>query len=259
MLSSKPDLQKELYKKLSFLGLNRNQSRVYVTLVVLGKSGATDIAQKSGVKRSTVYDNLDSLQKKGLITKCIEEGKTIFSAESPDKINEILLEQVEDAGSVISSLKEVYNTDNQKPKIAFYEGKRGYKKMHELSLMGNMEMKTRFLGDIDSLFLSLGQDYIKDYVKRRTAKGISNRVISTGRIFQHIELYNKKVNKTRLRQIRYLEGIDKLKTSFFSYDDTVWIVPTPKQRFLIMIENKEFSETIKNLFEFLWGVGKGVS
>ena len=53
---------------LEVLGLNKNESKLYQSLLVLKKAGASDLAKDSGVPLSRVYDYLNSLMEKGFIS-----------------------------------------------------------------------------------------------------------------------------------------------------------------------------------------------
>jgi hypothetical protein len=61
-----------------------------------------------------------------------------------------------------------------------------------------------------------------------------------------------------MREIKYLTSLDQMKTALFCYDDTVWILPTSKQGYVVMISNAEFASTFNNIFESLWVIAKEV-
>jgi len=252
------DSLKNIKKSLTSLDLNSNQAEVYLALISLGKATPSQISKVCKVTRTSIYDCLTVLVTKGLVEEGIDEAKKVFMALPPENLKLILDQKVTEIGGIIDFLKKSYNNNSAKPHIYFFEGKKGYKKMHDLSLFANRDRETRFLGDIDAIYLALGKDYIQKYLERRIKKCIKNRVISTDEILEHKDLYSRRINKQNLRRVRYLPSIGSMKTSLFNYDDTVWIVPTPKQKFLIMIENAEFAETFKNLFNFLWEIAKQV-
>jgi hypothetical protein len=128
--------------------------------------------------------------------------------------------------------------------------------MHEMSLIGNQNLRTRYIGDVNTLFLALPEEFIVSYFNRRIKQGIRNQVLTTSNIIEKKHLYSKERNKQCLREIRFIEQMGPIKTALFNYDNTVWITPTPDQRFLIMIENSEFAETVNNLFDTLWMFAK---
>lgn len=243
---------------LQNLGLNENQAKTYLTLLTLGKATVLQISRDGGINRTTIYENLRVLKSLNLVTTGIEFGKTYYYAESPNNLKELIDKREAESNNLISNLYSIFNTNSLKPKISFFDDKTGYIKMHNLSLIGNSKRRTRYIGDVNTLFLALKEEFIKDYVKRRIKTGITNQVITTSNIIERKHLYNKQSNLENLRQIKYIPNIGEIKTALFNYDDVVWITPTPTQKFLIMIENPEFAETFNSLFDALWGIGLNV-
>ena len=59
----------EINKKiLKQIGLTENEIQVYLTLLKIGSSGVSTIAEHSGLYRPYVYDTLERLQEKGLVS-----------------------------------------------------------------------------------------------------------------------------------------------------------------------------------------------
>ena len=66
-------------QNLTKLGLNQNEAKVYLSLLKFGKSDAHQIIKDTKFHKSIVYDNLDKLINKGLVTYIIDGKKRIFS------------------------------------------------------------------------------------------------------------------------------------------------------------------------------------
>ena len=71
--------------QLEKLGLNGRQAKVYLALLQLGTGTAIDIAKATRFKHPTVYDVLDVLKERALVTETFEGGRKLFSAEDPNK------------------------------------------------------------------------------------------------------------------------------------------------------------------------------
>ena len=65
-------------KILEEVGLTPNESKVYLSLIELGSSSATQIIQKTGLHRAVVYDLLERLIEKGLVGHAIKGRKKFF-------------------------------------------------------------------------------------------------------------------------------------------------------------------------------------
>ena len=67
------------------LGLTKNESKVYQTLVEFGKMSSTQVSSKSGAPYGRIYDVLGSLIKKGLV-RVIPDKTKKFIASSPQEL-----------------------------------------------------------------------------------------------------------------------------------------------------------------------------
>ena len=67
------------YQSLNYLGLNEKEKEVYILLLKLGTSRASNLLQKININRSVLYSILNSLENKGFITKIIKQNLTYFN------------------------------------------------------------------------------------------------------------------------------------------------------------------------------------
>jgi sugar-specific transcriptional regulator TrmB len=79
-----------LTKQLQQLGLTDGEAKVYEALVALGSTKVGPIVKRSGVAYSNVYDVLNRLQEKGLVTHITREKTKFFDAVPPHRLHEYL-------------------------------------------------------------------------------------------------------------------------------------------------------------------------
>ena len=70
------------------LGFNKNEAIVYMSLIKFGKADANRLIKDTKFHKNIVYDNLEKLIDKGLITFVIEEGRKVFTVASPRMLPE---------------------------------------------------------------------------------------------------------------------------------------------------------------------------
>ena len=75
---------------LEKLGLTKAEILVFSTLVQGGSSGIGNVIKKSQLHRGTVYNTLQRLIQKGLVSYVIKSNKKYFSASEPDFLKEFL-------------------------------------------------------------------------------------------------------------------------------------------------------------------------
>lgn len=72
-----------MIEKLKKLGLSPYESKCYLALVKYGNLLGKDIAKKSGVPPTSVYRNLETLQKRGLV-QMVQKEPLIYQAVDPE-------------------------------------------------------------------------------------------------------------------------------------------------------------------------------
>ena len=80
---------------LTSFGLKPQEAKVYLACLKLGESSVSQIARESGIQRTFVYDILDNLQKRGVISAIEAAGKKQFRAISIESFRFLLKEKFE--------------------------------------------------------------------------------------------------------------------------------------------------------------------
>lgn len=111
-------------KNLKEIGLTKNEAKIYISLIRLGKGTANEVAKESGVTYGRIYEILRSLEQKSLVTLIPDKTK-IFIPTNPENLNKI----IEDKESKLNKLKdEVKNLEKiytlkEKPPIEVITGR----------------------------------------------------------------------------------------------------------------------------------------
>ena len=80
----------EILKKI---GLTENEIKIYLDLLKSGSSTAYEISKRINIYRVHVYDKLEQLINKGLVTYIYKSSKKHFQATNPSKIKDHLEEK----------------------------------------------------------------------------------------------------------------------------------------------------------------------
>ena len=73
--------------------LTGNEAKIYLALLELGSALAGEITKKSGINRTNVYDALDRLIEKGIVSYVITANRKYFEATNPERIISYLEEK----------------------------------------------------------------------------------------------------------------------------------------------------------------------
>ena len=88
-------------ENLKELGLSDGQISVYSAVLDLGITGLNKIQEETGIERRNIYDILNKLIEKGLVSYTVEKGKKTFQCTHPNK----LLEEIKKKEDSLSQLK----------------------------------------------------------------------------------------------------------------------------------------------------------
>lgn len=114
-------------KKLVELGLTDAEARIYSTVLQLKTCTVKKIAHESGFHRTNIYDVLEQLKEKGLITFFQEGRATKYSAADPQNLYELLREKKEILDTIIPELKNLYTTAHEDIHVEIFKGAAGMK------------------------------------------------------------------------------------------------------------------------------------
>ena len=121
-----------LEKYLEEIGLSDKEAAIYLALLGFESATPTELSEKTGVKRTTVYVVLETLEKKGLVSE-VPKGKTSsFQAEPPERLQTyverqkvILEERSARLKDIIPQIKSISREKGVRPIVKFFEGRDG--------------------------------------------------------------------------------------------------------------------------------------
>jgi len=117
--------------KLVKLGLNKEESQVYLACLESGDLSVTDISQKTGITRTTLYAPIKLLLEKKLLTYVVHKKRKLLKAKPISILNHTIdqelklnTEKKEILNNLVLSLeKKIHNTPNGS--IEIVDGKNG--------------------------------------------------------------------------------------------------------------------------------------
>ena len=153
-------------------GLSKTASKVYLSLLSLGRGTADSIAKHAGTYKANVYQSLHRLVEKGLVTSVIEGKKTVYIPTNPEKL--LLLaedakleadkkfdELKRDLTQIMPKLQAKYNNIKDTDIFELYKGRNGYRIMIREILkenpkywkgFGNLQIQEFFPSEFKSWF-----------------------------------------------------------------------------------------------------------
>jgi sugar-specific transcriptional regulator TrmB len=243
---------------LTQLGFTPKEAKVYLACLELGPSEVTMIARQSAINRTTCYQILEQLTAKKVIRLAQQKPKTIYQAEEPEKLAEILEDEIKDKQNQLQKLKRslpqlkaIYSTLENKPKVKFYEGIDGLKEMYNLSLTSTEPL--RAYTSAEQLEKTLGARYTKSYFDARRKRKIPIKSILP---FEPYAVKLKQEEKKYLRTMRFVpKKFYDFSPEIYIYDNKISFISL-KEHFGVLIESRELAEAMKKAYDLAWAKAK---
>lgn len=230
--------------ELQLIGLTKTETKIYISLLKIGKAQAGIISRKTGIHRRTVYDSLERLIEKGLVSYIRENENRFYIAEDPVRIREIINQQKDEIEKVLPDLKIIFNENKQKSETKFYKGKDGIRTVFEDQIE---EGKPVFIISTPDYAKEILKYYIPHYTARRIKKQLKLNIIYAGK---------KKDSEIPNGEVRYLPETYASPVSTNIYADKIAIIVWSNDPVAILIKDKDVAKSYKNYFDLLWNIAK---
>lgn len=223
-------------KELIELGLSTNESKVYLSLLKVGKMGAGGISKFSGVSYSRIYEVLDSLEQKGLV-KIIPEKTKKFIPANPKELLDIIKKKEDDLKIIrkkVGEIKGIYNFAEKTPVVLGY-GKKGFYK-----IVKDIESSKKYAYSI-----KWTSEYRPDWVgsvERKIKKGVDNLTLTR---------YDKETKENInnwLKSNKNIRKIDNDGVAFSVSDDKEVMIGLIKSNVTLLIRDVAFAKIMKKMF-----------
>ncbi|MEK6935349.1 MAG: helix-turn-helix domain-containing protein [Nanoarchaeota archaeon] len=239
---------------LQKLGLSGSEVKVYLALLEIGSSTAGELTKKCGLYRTNIYDALEKLREKGLVSSILKNNKKYYSASKLEKLNVLLDNKKEDLQILEKELNNTLKKLSEKEikgegefDVKIFTGKNGVKNVMEEVLE---DKKPFFAFGAEANFEKLFPIYFTNWVKQLFKNKIDVNAI-----------YNEKVRVLREKKkisfanFRYIHGFENPVTTQI-FGDKVVIIHWQETPLIIQINNKKIAQSYMNVFNLMWKVAK---
>jgi len=242
-------------KLLQEIGLTKSEVSVYTTLLKLRSVRVGELMKLINLHRSRVYETINRLIEKGLVSYVIKNNIKYFKATDPERLLSYIEEQKEKLNEKESKIKKII--PELKKQIPFsipqteahvYLGKEGFKTIRkdvlkqkqDLYLIGAVGKEDKFL---KYFFPNFNKLRIKNKIKWK--------------ILYDSEVKGKEITKLELMETRFLPKEYSSPAVINVYGDRVvnvlWKEDNPT---CFMIINKDIADSYRKWFKLLWKLAK---
>ena len=243
---------------LEKIGLTKNEVKIYLTLLELGSTTSGAIIKKTGIHNSKVYDGLERLANKGLVTHVIISNTKNFKAVDPERLLDFLEDkkkeinqEEEEIKKILPQLKLLQQLETDETEAEIFKGWKG------METVFNEGIKAMNKNDVwYVLGAYAGEDkertdaLITKVIKKCEKKKMKWKV-----------LYNESARKTfqyeqqsPITENRFLP--QETPATINIYKDVTFIALWIKNPIAFRVKNKKVADSFKKYFEIMWTLGK---
>lgn len=219
---------------LEELGLTKNESKVFRTLLRFGKSSSYVLSKESRVPYGKIYNVLASLEHKGLVKVLPEKGKKFIPGD-PESLRNIIEKKrtsLDEIEKEIGKMKQAYELAEREP-VEIARGKRNFYK-----IINELPRPKKILYNI-----KYNAEMRKDFISERGRKGII-----AWKDLVRVDSETEENVRSWLKVHKNIRAIPNEGVAVAIRDDAVMIALI-KSNTMLLIRDKPFVNLMRRLFE----------
>jgi sugar-specific transcriptional regulator TrmB len=228
---------------LAVVGLTRTEAKLYAVLVDLGRAQAGMLSRRTGIHRRSVYDALERLIEKGLVSFIKENEQRFYIPTDPARLGDILDRRRKELGAVLPQLRQKYLERKQKQETLFYRGIEGVKVIFEDQVR---EGKDVYVLNANREAPEQLRTYFPHYEAGMREKGFRLHLLFAGPVVQ----------KVRHGEARWLPSGFDTPVATNIYGEKVGIIIWGPEPVAILIKNRDIARAYRGYFDLLWGIAR---
>lgn len=245
-------------KSLEKIGLTSGEIKVYLAMLQLGQSTAGPIVDESQVTRSKIYDILERLKNKGLVSYIIKNSTKYFSAASPTNLVGYLENKEDEIRYEKKSINALI------PELLLHQKLSRNKRIAEI-FIGIRGMENAFNTmahefDKKNIYYAFGAGkgenikQIQLFFARLHQKRIDKKVKSLIIFNESSRGLFKQQEKSKFTEVRYL--LNSTPSAINIYKEYTIIAILSEEPITILIANKETANSFREYFNVMWKIAK---
>jgi len=239
---------------LEEIGLTKSEIKVYMALLELGSSATGKIVDKSKASSSKIYEILDKLMQKGLVSFIVKGGVKYFEAAPPERIMDYMKEKEEQFDRQKEEMKKMLPELELKQKLAQYKSEatifKGIKGGETAFryMINHMKKDDEWVGFVVAFANQKYFDLLTKLHEWRSKKGLKARIIMAEKYREE----GLKRERLPFTHVRYVP--EELQTpAIVNVAGNITLLNIMSEEVTVfMIENKDVADSFRNQFEKLW-------
>ena len=230
------------------LGLSEGETKVYLALLKLGPSNVHKIKEEANIHRTTVYDFVDKLIYKGLVSYVMKNGIRHYKANDVSKLNDYVQEKGEKLKQILPDLQKLQSFIKEDFSVEVHQGREGFKYWLNLVLREGKDVSG--IGIEEAEFDDKYHYELESFFKKEKEIGITEKLISrkgTKFVYPYKHLEYRYLPEEFFSPMGIIIFSEYVAIQNFHNDST------------IIIKSKSIADAYRKQFSHLWGIAESRS
>ncbi len=233
------------------MGLSGNEAKIYLMLLENGPSAVGQISSKAKIHRRNVYDCLDMLRERGVVSYTLKNNRKYFEAADPKVFIDNIEEKKESFSKMLPQLMAMQKRSDSAEDVRVYTGLKGRKVVFEDKL--NYAGEQYVLGGHKPKTTRL--DYLKNYHLRRCMKKIKVKKLFYENKTEDAKFFASNFDLLEARIIPQMFS-SPIAINIYGNKVALFMGSGRTEPLTVVIEDDGLSRDFRNYFDMLWRVGK---
>lgn len=242
-------------RKLEELGLTRGESTVYLTLLGIGETTTGKIIDNAEISAGKVYQILEKLVKKGLVTYILKQKTKYFQATHPNNLlefikkkEEMLKEEEMHIKNCLPELIKEYCSSEEPQQAKIYKGQKGL----QTAIYELLDLEK---GEILAMGITTKRHKKYNLLWQAWHKEREEQKIQCKSLFSDLpKTLQEEYDKYQRLEVRILKGITP--SAITIRGKTTLIQTYGHEPSCTLIHSKDTATSFKTFFETLWKTAK---
>ena len=238
------------------LGLSKTEAVLYLKLLQIGASDVQSLINETGFYKSNIYDALERLCEKGIVSKIIEGNKRVYQLQNPESLVEFVekkkseIEEQEQIAKQLAKSVALAKKHTHSPETAMvFRGVAGVKQIY--SEIINSKLDYLVFGSPKESEVIIPDFYWQNlHLKQKEYK------IRAKMIFHKSLRDWKKIIPEEIIDLRFFGEKFEPLTETTIYGNKVAFVVWTEKPIVTIINNEHVSNSYRQVFNLLWKLAK---
>jgi sugar-specific transcriptional regulator TrmB len=242
----------QLLNWLLSTGLDEQRAKLYLTLLSLGQAQAKEIADATGLIRTSVYDNMRFLEERGYVSTIHQGKRKLYVPLHPKELYKKFGQQYSQLKDLLPDFLSVYAEQGKQPFVQLFSGPLAAREVYE-DILRATKKEYHYFSAQQLTYQAVDAAYIKKWIERRVEKKIESYSLRVPQkdvvgdpIFNDEAAYR--------RHIRYLPAYVDLRATVYIYENNIGVISTRREGTAFIISSADLAFSFRQIFQFLWSI-----